>query len=250
MSGSIEVGAVEFLSVKDAAARVSYSRDYVARLAREGKIVATQIGRQWFVDPVSLDNFASVSELERAVRGKQLRDERRQERAAFEEQTEYLASLDVRVESSVPQASLKTLCVLVCGLLVGVLIHAATSSEYGSLQGLNIAAQVSYVPTAHRSGAVSTSEATERTVVDHGAEMFVEALPAGHGILLLPEVASTTELVAIDELFSDEVTVTYESEQSGYITPSYRSGTGTRVPFVSVPVHTKSAASAHNNIYD
>jgi len=48
---------------RDAAALVSYSPDYVSRLAREGKILAEQRGRDWYVDIDSLKLFV----LERLV---------------------------------------------------------------------------------------------------------------------------------------------------------------------------------------
>ena len=43
MSTSFEINNIALVPIKDAAKSVAYSRDYVARLAREKKIVASQI---------------------------------------------------------------------------------------------------------------------------------------------------------------------------------------------------------------
>lgn len=48
--------------------KVSYSRDYITRLAREGKILATHVGRQWFVDLDSLNNYIDTTAKETEVR--------------------------------------------------------------------------------------------------------------------------------------------------------------------------------------
>ncbi|KXJ99765.1 MAG: hypothetical protein UZ19_OD1000263 [Parcubacteria bacterium OLB19] len=57
MSTQIEINGAQLIPLKEAAKRIAYSRDYLAKLAREQKIVATQIGRQWFVDMYSLQTF-------------------------------------------------------------------------------------------------------------------------------------------------------------------------------------------------
>ena len=44
MATSIKINGVTLMPIKDAASSISYSRDYVARLAREGKIVAELAG--------------------------------------------------------------------------------------------------------------------------------------------------------------------------------------------------------------
>ena len=68
MLAQVKINGDTFLPIKEAAKLVLYSRDYVARLAREQKIVAMQVERQWFVDTVSLKNFAETAELEQTVR--------------------------------------------------------------------------------------------------------------------------------------------------------------------------------------
>ena len=85
MSTTIKINGVTLVPIKDAATQISYTRDYVARLAREGKIVATQVGRQWFVDLTSLQNFSEEASAQEAARKLALRLERKLELHAKEE---------------------------------------------------------------------------------------------------------------------------------------------------------------------
>src|SRR3989344_7892682 len=51
------LGSEEFLSSKEAGERFGYSSDYVARLARTGKILGKKVGKTWFVQERSLIDF-------------------------------------------------------------------------------------------------------------------------------------------------------------------------------------------------
>ncbi len=47
----------KLLSTKEASARSGYHTDYLARLAKSGKVVATRVGRSWLIDEESLSKF-------------------------------------------------------------------------------------------------------------------------------------------------------------------------------------------------
>src|SRR3989344_325545 len=57
MSDEIYFDGVRFLSTVDAAARTGFSRDYIYRLCKEGQLAGRRIGKSWYVDNRSLDNF-------------------------------------------------------------------------------------------------------------------------------------------------------------------------------------------------
>src|SRR3989344_5806137 len=57
MSDEIYFDGVRFLSTADAAARTGFSRDYIYRLCKEGQLAGRRIGKSWYVDNRSLDNF-------------------------------------------------------------------------------------------------------------------------------------------------------------------------------------------------
>jgi hypothetical protein len=57
MSDAIDVDGVRYLSTAEAAERASLTQDYIALFCRQGKVRAKQDGRNWFIDPSSLDAF-------------------------------------------------------------------------------------------------------------------------------------------------------------------------------------------------
>jgi hypothetical protein len=67
------------LPVRAAAKRLDYAPDYVARLCREGKLDCIQIGAAWFVRRDSLRAFKNTRTSERAARGLELSQFRRQQ---------------------------------------------------------------------------------------------------------------------------------------------------------------------------
>ncbi|MEK7509243.1 MAG: helix-turn-helix domain-containing protein, partial [Patescibacteria group bacterium] len=70
---------IRYLSAADAAASSGLHRDYVARLAREGKIRAKRIGKSWYVNKASFEEFLVRQEYEHAKRRKELMHDRRRE---------------------------------------------------------------------------------------------------------------------------------------------------------------------------
>ena len=70
MKSSLVIDHKKMHDIKSAAEVSGYTRDHVTSLARAKKIVAAQIGRQWFVDLDSLKQYANVTALEQQVRQK------------------------------------------------------------------------------------------------------------------------------------------------------------------------------------
>lgn len=241
MSSSVKIGAVEFISVKDAASRSSYTRDYITRLARDEKVVATQVKRQWFIDPVSLQNFIESAKIEREIRGQLLREERRREQQAHGKN---VTSEQVRehVTRAPLHAYLATASVVVCGLFLGVVIHA--TNPVGSMFGsTNQIAQVATTQDGHDDLHTQTSlpavETARRALVpDVSNDRVVgqRTFSGNEGVLLLPVGVASSGDTVVDELFSDEVTLTYRSANEGVVTTQLRDGAGTPLAFVMVPV--------------
>jgi excisionase family DNA binding protein len=61
MSDSVTIEGKEFLTTPDAARLVGYTKDYVGQLAREGRLVARQIGRIWYVSSESIQEHKKES---------------------------------------------------------------------------------------------------------------------------------------------------------------------------------------------
>ncbi len=71
--------AAQYLLAREAALRFSLSRDYVTRLAREGRIEGKRIKNSWHVSEESLRRFCAEQDQVQAERRQALADTRRRE---------------------------------------------------------------------------------------------------------------------------------------------------------------------------
>ncbi len=251
MSKEVKINGLTLVPIKDALDVVSYSKDYIARLAREGKIVGSQIGRQWFVDVVSLKNFSAEAVVLEDVRKQELSAERKRELIA----KECLSLLDeVVVKKARAQRfdAIVVTCSTVCiGLLVGVGLYTATLIPETKLAGLasslglstdsavEVAAVVSPDASPFRvidkpKDTLLLTTITERPVFETESEMRKLA-SLGEGILLLPTGSERMKTGDVANLFSDEVTVTYSEDNQGVISYDKSNGEVINYPFVAVP---------------
>lgn len=76
---TLYINGQNFVAVRIASRNVSYSKDYITRLAREQKIRAVTIGRTWYVDPVSLKQYGEIQTFESEIKRRQLQQQRRSE---------------------------------------------------------------------------------------------------------------------------------------------------------------------------
>ena len=60
------------ITTKDAGELSGYTSDYLARLARSGKIVGTRIGHSWLIDKESLTHFLDQQGNRKIVRARTL----------------------------------------------------------------------------------------------------------------------------------------------------------------------------------
>lgn len=230
MALSIQLGNNPLVPLKEAVKVVPYSRDYIARLAREGKIVALQFERQWLIDSVSLKNFYDQAKIEEGVRRQLLSDLRRREIEIRDTFVASLQNLEKRQEVFVYRTHTKTAMVMLCGLCAGILFYVSFMQlDAGRM---NMIAQIPsdvlayfWVEPAARvaDGSVVASRFYEAVEV-------TETLDLSNGILLAP--ASSTEITDIQELFSDQVTVEMTSTTTGVV--YLNDANQTSLPFVRV----------------
>jgi hypothetical protein len=220
------------LPIKKAAELVPYSRDYVARLAREGKIIAVQTDRQWFVDGDSLKNFYTHSVMEEEVRKRHLSLTRKAElevKEVYREKLEAIvAARTVKQQYTMLQATL----VVVCGLGAGLFI--SSGAGYLASYTVSTPAQVAQSLT---DDSLDTLVADALEVRDWVAESSLsevtETLPLDRGIVLLPANGGDA-VVPPSEFFSDDVTVVMNGTTTGIIR-SVQGGRVIEMPFVRVP---------------
>ncbi len=220
MESPLKIGNRTLISLTDAARLVPYSRDYIARLAREAKIAAAQIDRQWFIDRESLRNFYELTQLEVKARAEYTRALRRQELEAFERKKRYEELQQRRTETETRRVAQKSVIVIFLGLWVGFLLQTFTpyiqlSASVASQEALLIQ---SADTTWYEIGEVVVSTST---------------LSVDNGVLLLPQSANREVVADPAVLFSDPVTITNStSSNRGEVTTS----DGTSIPFVEIPV--------------
>lgn len=242
MADTLQIEGKTLHAIKDAAQVVSYSRDYVTRLAREEKIDAQLVGRQWFVDVDSLRRYAELSAMEQELRKKQLSEERKRERLAREAaERQHTLTLE-RAQPMHFQAAAVASLVLGFGLLTGWGISFLSSD--GPSQASQNVAQVSRATEPAANFVAQPSETSVPTPVVSDPDMFVPEFSGrevssmedgGNGVLLFPNATST----AITELFSDEVEVVTlpNGERVVWRIDNEGNRVGNPLLFVEVPVN-------------
>ncbi|MCE9541112.1 hypothetical protein K8R03_00960, partial [Candidatus Kaiserbacteria bacterium] len=79
MSDEIFFDGVRYVSAADAAADSGFTRDYVARLCRDGKVKGKRVGKNWYVDKSSLTGFVLSQEHAKGLRRESLAETRSKE---------------------------------------------------------------------------------------------------------------------------------------------------------------------------
>lgn len=104
----------ELVTTRVAAKQVNLSHDYIARLAREGRIKAEQRGRSWYVDIVSLLRWFESNRLEKEYRAALIKEEREAEKTcvALRDQEMAVGWLD-RLQVGIAMQALAYVCVAV-----------------------------------------------------------------------------------------------------------------------------------------
>ena len=249
MSSAVQLGSTQLLPVKEAAEFVPYSRDYVARLAREGKVVAVQIDRQWFVDVTSLQNFYANATIEESVRKRKLSSSRKRDLEVKEFYRTRLEAIAKKRHTNKQHAVVHTGLILLCGLGAGVLFTTASHySDYAHLQMLAQLPRLVFEKTVVEKLPLATPQVT--TVLDvadqamsYGIEVTDQSLDFRQGIVVLPQTGSSTSTVA--DFFSDPVTVETTSDTSGTVRNTVSDQT---LPFVRVPAGADVMSSASSNV--
>jgi hypothetical protein len=78
-SGEIYFDGVRFISAARAAKEFGVVRDYISRLARQGKLRGRQFGARWYLDETAFKNYLVLREYEHAARRWQLAADRQRE---------------------------------------------------------------------------------------------------------------------------------------------------------------------------
>jgi hypothetical protein len=248
MTSSLEIDGKKMLSIKSVSTLTGYSRDYITRLAREQKIIASQVGRNWFVDPDSLSHYSSVMEMEQQVRQQQLSAERKQELQLKELIEKKLVEQAQHKKSLVLRSKIIAAAVLLVGLGSGFALERV---PFISVQLSHQVASAPYIQWFRGdTGVVAAPEKKEIPATPAGAEVVnfsheafrlsTMAQPVD-GVLLLPSATSASSSLAdVKKLFSDDVKILKDDKGQEYVAQVNEKGEVVRkIPFVVVPVSTE-----------
>jgi hypothetical protein len=263
MSQSFSVNGKEYIQSSTLAATFGYTPDYIGKLARDEKILGTQVGRQWFIEPESLKIFLQKAQIEKDLRKSALSSQRKKEHATH--QKKVLKKTDL-VPSSV-LASLQAVTIVLCGLFFGGLSWVTVSenvalSEIGAgMQKLAVILGDAVIPAGtvrtlqedsfaflatsvgQEGGATLTLPSLQMDTYQQ-AEIFAQ-LPQSFGmteanVLLegndekVPSVSVHTP--DIEDHFSDEVLLVVDAEGNELIAPVFKSQSSSTQFFRLVPV--------------
>lgn len=254
MSTNIEINGKTLIPIKEAVKQVSYSRDYLAKLAREQKIIATQVDRQWFIDLSSLRFFVQEAALEQELRNKKLRKERKREQIVSQK----FSALNTEIGSKKRNVFYNSLTVASLVLVIGLSMGSLTKD-------IDLDSQYSHLSSLLEVDSTSSQTAKTITVDDSTFEKetvhfsYIDSAPevkadeyllfedtasvrtmsrAGEnsgGVLLLTEGQDLEEVKQIAGLFSDPVTVELKDGRVGVVKYTDKDGVVREFPFASIP---------------
>lgn len=225
-SESLENGSKNYLPIKEASKLVSYSRDYVAKLAREQKILAKQESRQWFIEVDSLKNFAFLSECEQKIRSQRLSAERKREQQ-IKKEIESISFASEKKLSTLPvRVATRLIGTVFAGLFLGVLF-SQSSLIFDALNSKSLSASLDYAVNQVFNLDFGKEEYQQNTdffvTKDDNSfsdtEVVVNPItPEGYqGVLILTPGYTPSDSGSVQELFSDPVQVEMFSDTDGRV---------------------------------
>ncbi len=250
MAELLEIDGVKFETSTAIAGAFRYTADYVSKLAREGKVLARQVGRTWYVERASLTEFARQTTKQKVARKEQLRVERKLERvvrvaepsAPLPLPTPHLAFAQAVAVFTILAIGSATLLVAVDeGIGLTDLGRGAAEVAHdvtGLTEGVSPDSQTAFL--GWFTGWWPWSEATkDSTTITESVVVPTVAVDAA-GLVLFDEATDEAVIDGVRKQFSDPVEVSFESNDSGLITPVFKEQSDEAYRFLLVPV-TKSA---------
>jgi hypothetical protein len=250
MSQYFSVNGKKFVQSNTLVASSGYTSDYLGKLAREEKIIGTQIGRQWFIEPESLKTFLLKVEVEKEIRKSELSAQRKVEHLVHQK----IGNHDVSVASSDAVLLAQSVIVFLCGIFFGGLgwLTVVSNTEISQISNSTrdnfsfIAQSISpsravhffessghsFVATARESVGVTDSEPETTNVIFTELPKF----PPRENFVASSTVAG---LISAESQFSDDVQVVVDARGNTVVEPVFKNASSSAVKFMLVPVETE-----------
>jgi hypothetical protein len=203
------------------AARESrYTTDYITLLAREGKIFATKIGRQWHVDLDEVLQFAYRQDKAELTRQAELKALRKIEYALYAKNV--AREIALRVDAGRERALVMAVCVVLLAFATGTAGYFSTNKEQlASLQRIDV--------SLLENTAVALYEfitPTEWYAIFSGEsrDELQDSVQRSRSYNLTSVPSIEDEQAIIRDAFSDKLEVVFDAEvnDSGVIVPEFK----------------------------
>jgi hypothetical protein len=233
MSQTLRINGKEYVPSNILAEENGYTSDYIGRLAREEKILATLIGRQWFVEPESLKSYLHQVAVEKEIRKEELRRQRKVEQVTHLRKKSAGKHAPLIKEFS---ALASAAAIFACLFFSASLVHVA-SSEGLAMRDLKVGAHevLAYVRASVLPQNVRLFEPVANTASVASSADVRPAVPERYAVLpqtpaLMEEGTST-----LTNGFSDPVRIRLREDGAQIVEPVI--GTGTAAAFLLVPLN-------------
>ena len=87
MKQKLSINGKEYVPISHLVASSTYTSDYIRRLAVDEKILGTQVGRIWFIEPESFKTFLLKTDVEKKISASELSQKRKAEQTLKKEVT-------------------------------------------------------------------------------------------------------------------------------------------------------------------
>lgn len=275
MAKQLIIGSKTYHPTTFLSGRFSYTSDYLSKLAREGKVEASRVGRQWFIEESSLESFLQKVATEKKERADALRKERQQERKEFEDVSE----VTVRAKTAIvkqnfvgPTVALaQAFAIVMCGYMFGALgffayeeniqpIAFATAAnetvemvkdavlvDAPDLENIDQLAAVDFssflnwffykktVVQVENNSPVNQAIVSKETSLPESGQDQVPST-ADEGLIILQDDFSKVEAEKVRKSFSDQVEIEFEGTDTGVIKPVFKNRTDESYRFLMVPL--------------
>jgi hypothetical protein len=223
MQQVIQVNGKKYEQSGSLATAFGYTSDYIARLAREEKIIGMQQGRQWFVEPNSLRVFILKNNFEKEISKDELRIRRKRERNQFEQTqpTLFLAEDKISIQL------LQSIVVFCCGVFIAVISFvvwdekiSASDFSTATLETGSFVAQA-LKPFSVSVGAPVFMDSVVTSFAPEQTPFFKQSLQEMHSSDLVDYFSSESSLN--HQAFSDEITIDKNNDVV-VVTPHFKNG--------------------------
>ncbi len=228
------------MSAVEAGRQFGYTNDYVARLAREKKVLGTRVGRQWFVDAKSLAVFVENTEEIKRQNAERVRKERLRERVEIGSRKVVMQVLPVPQSRALVLA--KAGLVLCASVVVGAFFYANIAFPSSQVSSATVVEVLrSIAAELYSMGDRTETAAVQSTAVQQEASATDKKNQSG--MVVVPP-SDTRSLTEIADSFSDEVSVQKDPEgTSGIVTPHFKNKSESQYRFLMVPIEEEVSTS-------